>query len=83
MVGQNHNKYHGGGICCIVIYYGILYNIGILRWDEIWDILQWIFSPIFRFFRFIHFVSLSAWRLLFIKLHETLGHRQTSMALTM
>ena len=24
MVGQNHKKYHGGGICYIVIYYGIL-----------------------------------------------------------
>ena len=35
MVGQNHSKYRGGGICYIVIYYGILYNIGILCWDEI------------------------------------------------
>ena len=22
MVGQNHSKYHGVGICCIAIYYG-------------------------------------------------------------
>ena len=34
MVGQNHSKY-GGGICYIVIYYGIFCNIGILRLDEI------------------------------------------------
>ena len=30
MVGQNYSKYHGVGICCIAIYNGILYNIGIL-----------------------------------------------------
>ena len=36
MVGQNHNKYHGVGIGCIAIYYGILYNIGILCREEIW-----------------------------------------------
>ncbi len=35
--GTNHHcsKYHGGGICCMVIYYGILYNICILGCDEI------------------------------------------------
>ena len=35
MVGQNHNEYDGGGIYYIVIYNGILYNIGILCWDVI------------------------------------------------
>ena len=29
MVGKNHSKYHGVEIYCIVIYYGILNNIGI------------------------------------------------------
>ena len=27
MVGQNHSKYHGEGVCCIGIYYGTWYNI--------------------------------------------------------
>ena len=40
MVGQNHSEYHGGGICCIAIYFEILYNIDILYWDEIWARLQ-------------------------------------------
>ena len=29
MVDQNHNEYQGVGICCIAIYYGIMYNVGI------------------------------------------------------
>ena len=35
MIGQNRNKYHGGEICYIVIYYGELCNIGILCWNMI------------------------------------------------
>ena len=40
-----------------------------------------VFDCIFRFFRFLVFLSLSAWWLLFVKLHETWGRRHTSMAL--
>ena len=36
MVYQNHNEYQGVEIYCITIYYGILYNIGIICREEIW-----------------------------------------------
>ena len=36
MVDQNPNEYQGVGIYCIAIYYGILYNIDIIRAEEIW-----------------------------------------------
>ena len=36
MVDQNRNEYEGTGIYCIVIYYGILYNVGIISREEIW-----------------------------------------------
>ena len=36
MVDQNNNEYQGVGIYCIAIYYGILYNVGIICREEIW-----------------------------------------------
>ena len=45
MVGPNHTKYHGGGICCIVIYYGILYNIYIYIYIYIYMIwFGWVYG---------------------------------------
>ena len=45
-----------------------------------WYTIPTVFDFIFRFFGFLHFLSLSAWWLLFVKLHETQGRRQTSIA---
>ena len=40
MVFQNCNEYHGDKICYIVIYDGVLCNIGILCWNMICVRLQ-------------------------------------------
>ena len=36
MVDHNYNGYHGVGIHCIAIFYGVLHHFGIVYREEIW-----------------------------------------------